>query len=151
MVVLVLVALLVTLGVAVAGWFRPAPSNKPSAAQTYTDQQIAMARTKVCAAYDKVHHAVLANTGRDGDNDPGTVLGVAANARIALYDGGNYLLKVLAEESATPGALAEAIRALSSAYQQLAINYMAEAPDPELKSSRDVVEAAGSKVSEMCK
>ncbi|AKN16914.1 hypothetical protein MHAE_01200 [Mycobacterium haemophilum DSM 44634] len=145
------VALLATLSVAIFGWFQPLPNNKPPPPPTYTDQQVADAKTKVCATYDKVHHAVLANTGRSGGSDPTATLAVAANARIALYDGGEYLVKTLTQEPATPADLAAATRALASAYQELAIGYLAEATDPEIESSFHAVETTGSKVSRMCK
>src|SRR5262249_22641955 len=118
---------------------------------TYSNQQVADAKAKVCAAYEKVHHAVLANTGRSGGSDPALLLGVAANARIALYDGGDYLVKTLTAETSTPADLAGATRALASAYQELAVAYMTEATDPEIQSSFQAVETTGSKVSGMCK
>ena len=154
MFVFLVFALLVTIGVAIVGWFRPAAGNKsaPSPpAPTYSNQQVADAKAKVCAAYEKVHHAVLANTGRSGGSDPALLLGVAANARIALYDGGDYLVKTLTAEPATPADLAGATRALASAYQELAVAYMTEATDPEIQSSFQAVETTGSKVSGMCK
>jgi NH3-dependent NAD+ synthetase len=129
-----LVALLVLLSVAIVGWFRPLPT-KPLPAPTYSNQQVADAKTKVCAAYERVHHAVLANTGRSGGSDSTATLAVAANARLTLYDGGEYLLKTLTQEPATPADLTEATRALVSAYQELAVDYMTEATDPEINSS----------------
>jgi hypothetical protein len=147
---LLMVALLATLGVAIVGWFRPVPT-KPPPAPTYSNQQVADAKAKVCAAYDKVHHAVLANTGRSGGSDPALLLGVAANARIALYDGGEYLVKTLTQQPATAADLAAATRALASAYQELAIDYMTEVTDSEIQSALQAVEDAGSAVSRMCK
>lgn len=57
----------------------------------------------------------------------------------------------LAAEPATPPDLANAVRALASAYQQLAIDYLAEAPDPEVKSSGDAINNANAIVYEICK
>jgi hypothetical protein len=93
---------------------------------------------------------VLANTGRSGGTDPALLLGVAANARLALYDGGQYLIKTLAQQPATPPDLSAAVRALVDAYQELAVAYMAEANDAEIQSSFQTLESAGSKVSGMC-
>ncbi|PJE21238.1 MAG: hypothetical protein CK431_22815 [Mycobacterium sp.] len=111
---------------------------------------MADAKAKVCAAYAKVHHAVLANTGRSGENDPTTLLALAANARIALFDGGEYLLKVLAREPATASELAVATQALADSYQQLALDYLAEATDADIAKSRQTIETTGSKVREIC-
>ena len=145
---------LVAVALAIGAWFRPLPDNKPPsppAAPNFSARQVADAKTKVCAAYDRIHHAVLANTGRSGGTDPVSVLGLAANARLALYDGGQYLAKALAQAPAAPADLAAATRALVDAYQELAVNYMAEATDAEIQSSFQAVDSAGSKVSEMCK
>lgn len=146
-----LVIALVAVGCAIAAWLRPVPKYQPPAAPTYSSQQVADAKTKVCAAYTTVHHAVLANTGRSGDDDPATQLGLAANARIALFDSGDYLLKVLAREPAAAAALREATQALADSYQQLALDYMAEASDSNINRSRQAIETTGSKVSEICK
>jgi hypothetical protein len=144
------VALLVAVGAAILGWLRPGAAN-PAATPTYSGQQVAAAKAKVCAAYDRVHHAVLANTGRDGGTDPAMLLGVAANARIALFDSGEYLEKVLTQAPATPTDLADATRALANAYQELALDYMAEATEPDVQSASQLIEKTGSTVQEKCK
>lgn len=150
-----LVVAMVAIGaIAVGAWLRPLPDSKSHSAspvQKYTDQQVAEAKQTVCAAYEKVHHAVIVNTGRAGGNDPTSVLGLAANARIALYDGGGYLLTTLAKEPATPADLAEATRALADSYQQLAIDYMAEAPQSEIQSALHTADGPNATVYKLCK
>lgn len=143
------VALLVTLGVAIVGWFRPIAPKSPTP-PTYTTKQIADAKTKVCSTYEQVRKAVVANTSRSGGEDPTATLAVSANARVALYDGGDYLSKALAQEPATPPELASAIHTLVDAYQKLAINYLSEVPDSEQQSSRDAVSNAGTAVYGLC-
>jgi hypothetical protein len=130
------------------------PNNKPSPAPllpTFTNQQIADAKAKVCATYEKVHQAVLVNTGRNGGSDQTAILGLAANARIALYDGGDYLLRSLAEEAATPADLASAVRQLVNSWQQLAINYMAEASQSEIDSSLHAGDQPNAAIQGICK
>jgi hypothetical protein len=142
------------LGVAIGSWFRPMPDNKPPPAPSlpsFTDQQIADAKAKVCSTYEQVRKAVVANTSRNGGDDPTATLAVAANARTALYDGGDYLSKTLAQQAATSPELAKAIQKLVDSYQQLAIGYMAEVPDSDLQSSRDAVSNAGTTVYGLCK
>jgi hypothetical protein len=148
-----LAAVALVSGVAIGAWFRPLPDNKAPAppAPTYTDHQIADAKASVCAAFGKVHQAVSENTGRSGGDDPTAILAVAANARIALYDGGDYLLTELAEQPATPPDLAKAVRSLASVLQELAIDYLAAVPDPEQESSHKAVETANATVYGMCK
>ena len=147
-----LVIALAAMALAIGSWFRPLPSSKASAppAPIYTDQQVASTKANVCAAYEKVRQAVSVNTGRSSGDDPATIMAVAANARIALYDGGNYLLTGLNENPAAPTELANSVRALVSAYQQMAIDYLASAPDPEQQSSRDAVEKANAAVYGIC-
>jgi hypothetical protein len=142
------------LGVAIGSWFRPAADTNHVPAlssPTFTAQQIADAKAKVCATYDKVHQAVLVNTGRAGGSDPTAVLALAANARIALYDGGGYLLNTLVEEPATPPDLAAAVRQLAGSYQKLAINYMSEAPQPEIDSSLHAGDQPNTTIYGICK
>lgn len=126
-----------------------AGAAEQAAAPTYTDEQVAEARANVCAAYGKVHQAVLINTGRNGD-DPASIFAIAANARIALYDGGGYLLTKLEQAPATPTDLADGVRALAAAYQQLAIDYLAEVPDEEQQAALQAVDATNAPVFGMC-
>lgn len=131
-----------------------APETTPAAAAetpapTYTDQEGVEAKAQVCAAYGKVHHAVLVNTGRNGE-DPASIFAIAANARMALFDGGGYLLAKLDQAPAAPADLATAVRALVGAYQQLAIDYLAEVPEPEQQASLQTVDATNAPVFEMC-
>ncbi|MBX9638396.1 MAG: hypothetical protein K2X97_01310 [Mycobacteriaceae bacterium] len=141
---------LVAIGIAIGAWFRPMPKYEPPAPPTYSSQQVADAKAKVCAAYERVDHAVLANTARSGDNDSSTQLALAANARIALFDGGEYLLKVVGQEPATPTDLAVAARALADSYQELAMDYLAEANDTKIQTSRKAIEAGGSRIDKVC-
>jgi hypothetical protein len=147
---LLIIALIPTLGVAIVGWFRPAPP-KPSQPPTYTKEQIADAKAKVCSIYEQVRKAVVANTTRNGGDDPTATLAVAANARAALYNGGDYLSKALAQEPSTPPELAKAIHTLVNSYQKLAIDYLSEAPDSEQQLSRDAVSNDGTAVYGFCK
>jgi hypothetical protein len=144
------IALLVTLAVAIVGWFRPVPATPPPP-PTYTAQQTADAKAKVCSTYEQVRKAVVATTSRSGGEDPTATLAVAANARAALYNGGDYLSKALAQEPATPPELATAIHTLVNSYQKLAIDYLSEVPDSEQQSSRDAVSNAGTAVYGLCK
>lgn len=145
---------LIALGVAIGSWLRPTSDSKPSPAPSppsFTDKQVVDAKTKVCATYDKVHQGVLANTGRSGGSDPLALLGVAANARIALYDGGQYLIKTLAEQPATPSDLATAVRQLVDSYQLLAVNYMAEVSQSEIDSALHSGDEPNATIQSICK
>jgi hypothetical protein len=124
------VALLVTLVVAIVGWFRPAPPQPP-AVPTYSSQQVADARAAICTAYEQVRKAGDLAGARSGGTDPIGLLAVATSSRQVFEAGSRYLSTKLADLPATPPDLAAAIRKLASVYQQLAIDYLAEAPDSE--------------------
>ncbi len=136
--VILAIALVVVTGIAIAGWFLPLPENKPSAsspAPKYTDEQVSDAKSKVCAAYEKVHHAVLVASARNGGSDPTAQLAVATAVRQALDVGRGYLLTTLAEEPASPPDLAAAVRKLAGLFEVLAVDYLAEVGDSELEPS----------------
>jgi hypothetical protein len=145
---------LLALGVAIGCWFRPVPDNKsPSASRvsTYSDQQAAEAKAKVCAAFDKVQHAVMATSARSGGDDPTAILAVATSGRQALEVGSRYLLAKLAEEPATPANLADIVRRVANLYQERTIDYLAEVSDAEIDQLRRVSDEATSMVERLCK
>jgi hypothetical protein len=143
------VALLVTLVVAIVGWFRPIPA-KPPPVPTYSQQQVADAKAHVCAAYEKVHHAVGLTSGRSSD-DPTMHLAIATSGRQALDVGGNYLLSTLAQEPATPPDLAAAVRKLATTFQELTVDYLAEVSDSELDPLLRTSDQASVTIESLCK
>jgi hypothetical protein len=122
--------------VGVIGWFRPPPNNSrpPSAPKpVYTGQQVTDARASVCAAYRKVHHALELSSARNGGSDPNAILVVATSGRQVLDAGSRYLLAKLSDKPATPPDLTYAVRKLAIAYQELAIDYLADVSDSEMQ------------------
>ncbi|CAM4248532.1 hypothetical protein MB901379_03387 [Mycobacterium basiliense] len=123
----------VALGVGVVGWFRPQPRNTPPTppTPTFSTQQITDAREGVCAAHRIVRQAAVSTTNQPNPSpgDPIGDLAIAANARLALYGGGDYLLNRLAAEPATPAELRDAVRSLANLLQELAMSYLAGSPD----------------------
>jgi hypothetical protein len=139
---IVLAIALVGMAVAFVGWFRPVPhNNQPPPKPTYSEQQIADAKAKVCAAFAKVDHALDISGARNSGGDPAMQLAVAASGRQVLDAGSRYLLTKLAEEPATPPDLAIAVRQQADSFQELMIGYLDElansAPEqqPTLKAS----------------
>ena len=104
-----LVALvLAVVAVALAGW---ALWQSHTAPASYSDGQRNDAKAKACSAMDVVRKGVSLNTNLQPKNGPEDVTGalaVAANARVSLYDGGQYLLDRV--DPATPSDLADAMR-----------------------------------------
>jgi hypothetical protein len=147
---LLVVALLVTLGIAIAGWFRPAP-YKPPAATKYSDQQVAAAKAKVCGAFDKVHQSVRSNFARDQGTDPNQRLLVTLAGQQALLAGSVYLQTTLSEEPATPADLAAAVRKLVDVFQSLTVDYLNGHGSPEVDPSLRAGDEATLTIQGLCK
>lgn len=130
-----LVVALVAIGLAIGAFFRPAPSNKPPAAPAYSDQQVADAKARVCAAFDKVSHALDIADAQNGGTEYTAQLAVATSIRQALEVGSRYLLTTLAQQPATPRGLATEVRKLANYYQEAVVGYIAHVSDFELKPS----------------
>lgn len=95
-----------SLGIAAFALFRTL-DHEPD----FSDAQRNDAKTAICAAFETVRIGVATNTNIDppgGSGDIAGALAVAANARIALLDGGQYLLARL--DPATSTDLAGEVR-----------------------------------------
>jgi hypothetical protein len=112
--VLALFALILAVAAAaLSGWTWWQSRARPT--YTYTDAEIAAAKSSGCSAYASVRSAVDTNTNLTppgGDGDVTGALAVAANARVALIGGGQYLLDRV--QPATPTELAGAMRDLGN-------------------------------------
>lgn len=124
------IALLATLAVAIVGWFRPLPPERPAPA-AYSVQQVTDAKTKVCGAYERVHNAIKASTSRDRGNTPNEQLVFAINGQQALLAGSVHLRTILSEQPATPHELADAILKLTDLFQELVVEYQNNLPEAE--------------------
>jgi hypothetical protein len=137
-----LVITLIAVGAAVAAWLRPIP-QAPAAAPpkpTYSDQQVADAKSKVCGAYEKIHRANYVNSSRTGGDDPTAQLAVAVNQRQIYEAGSAYLLSTLSDEPATPADLATAARKLAYVFQVLTLDNLAS--DPALSEENSANQTA---------
>ncbi|WP_197379225.1 hypothetical protein [Mycolicibacterium mengxianglii] len=84
--------------------------------QEYTLEQQAAAKATACSAYSTVRTGVATNTNLTppgGEGDVTGALAVAANARVALISGGEYVLNRL--DPATPAQLADPLRQFGNA------------------------------------
>ena len=141
---------LVAVGAAVAAWLRPIPheSSATPPAPTYSEQQVADAKSKVCAAYAKVQKASSANQTRNGGDDPNLQLLVAVTMRQVFDSGSAYLLKTLAEEPAAPPNLAAATKNLADLYQVITLDGLAgDLNDPAHNAANE----AGFTIQGLCK
>lgn len=144
----------VAIGLAISAWFRPLPDNKPPAtppAPTFSEQQVVDSKAAVCAAFKKVHQAIIVTNHRDRSNDPTAVLAVATSARQAALAGSGYLSTKLTEQPAAPSDLAAAIRTLANLFQELTVDYLAELSDSELDPLLRASDEATMKIEGLCK
>ncbi len=98
----------------------------------YTDAQRSDAKAATCAAFDTVRTGVATNTNvtaPGGPDDIAGALAVAANARVALYDGGQYLLARL--DPATPADLAAEIRTFGNQLMDIGAAATAGVPNTD--------------------
>jgi hypothetical protein len=141
------VAVLALAAVAVSAWavLRPATGSQ------YNDAQRADAKAQVCWAFDTVRRGISRNTNLQvPPGDVAASLGAAANARIALYDGGQYLLARLGP--ATPTELAATVRGFANSLMDIGSATVAGAldSDPDQATRLSSVNEANAKVGELC-
>jgi len=138
---------IIALGVAIWALLRPPADNLPSP----TPQQIADAKGRACSAYGTVRTAVALQTRVEPAPDPVAAQAVAANARLAMAVGGDYLLGHL--DPAVPPQLAELLRSLAADLQDLTINALAGVgdTDPGQVARLHDVEAKSAKIVDLCK
>jgi hypothetical protein len=151
---LVLLAFVLVVGVAIGVGLRPILFDKQSSAShppSFTDQQVADAKARVCVAYEKVHHAVVASSAVDRGTDPTAQLAFVLNARQVLLAGHGYLLTEVTEEPATPPELATAVRKLADLFQELTIDYLSDASDSEIDQLRHNSDEETVTIERLCK
>ncbi len=140
---------LIAVGAAVAAWLRPIPhSTAAPKAPSYSDQQVADAKAKVCTAFEKVHHVLQMNSTRSGGDDPNSQLLVAINARQIFMTGSAYLLTTLSDDPATAPDLAAAVGNLAHLYQVITMDGLAS--DLSVPS-QNAANATASEIEGLCK
>lgn len=149
-VIVMFVITLVAVGAAVAAWLRPTPETKSATptAPAFSDQQVADAKAKVCAAYWKGQKASSANQTRTGGDDPNAQLLIAVNMRQVFMASSAYLLKTLVEEPAAPADLAAEAKKLADLFQFITLDGLAgDLNDPAHNAANET----GITIQNLCK
>ncbi|CAN5440061.1 hypothetical protein BH09ACT7_BH09ACT7_13920 [soil metagenome] len=155
---LIVVAVIAVAALGLAGWalLRPAPASTAAdgPAAKYTDAQRSDSKAKICTAFNTVRTGVTQNTNLTAPGGPTDVTGalaVAANARLSLSDGGQYLLARL--DPATPPELADAVRAFGNGLMDIgaAATAGAQNSDPEQSARLRDADAANTTIAGLCK
>ena len=140
---------------ALSGWLliRLAQEGTPNS-PNYSGAQRADAKQKICSATGLVRKGVSLNTNLQPPGGPEVVTGslaVAANARIALYDGGQYLLARL--DPATPPELADAVKKVGNLLMDIgaAATSGQQNSEPDQAARLRDADAANGIITELCK
>lgn len=133
--------------VAVAIWSAMSPSTGGAGAANLSGDP----KTRVCAAFDVVSKAVPLQTHMSLGPDPVAQAAVAANSRLALFGGGQYLLNSL--DGGTPASLADPVRSFATSLQEIGINALAGVQNTDPAQSTRLVEADHTRqqIVDMCK
>lgn len=150
--VIALVVALAALGL--AGFAAFTSLTGTEAAVSYTDVERAAAKTKICAAVDLVRKGVSMNTSVQppgGEGDVTGSLAVAANARISLSAGGQYLLAKI--DPAAPQPLSDDATAFATNLLDIGAASIAGSlnSDPDQAARLKDADGLNAKIVEDCK
>jgi hypothetical protein len=145
--------LLAVIAVGLAGWSLVRGNSEPAAAAppTFTSQQTSDAKTRTCGAFDTVRKAVTIQTNSDLGPDPVAKEAVAANARLAILGGGQYLLARL--DPATPPQIADPVRLFANNLLDIGMNQLLNVPntDPALAGRLNDAQTSSQQIIDLCK
>ncbi|ADU01061.1 hypothetical protein [Mycolicibacterium gilvum] len=142
-----LVVSLIAVGIAVwALVSAPEPSSVSSEGVPLTGDP----KDRICTAGHAVAMAVQLQTNANVGADPAAIEAVAANARLAMLGGGDYLLSQISEDA--PKDVADTARSFGNTLQQLGLNALAGvANDNDLQAGRyREAEESRNKLAQLC-
>jgi hypothetical protein len=144
-----LVVALVAAGLAV--W---ALVKEPSKEGVFTGTATDDPKGSICESFNVIRNGVQINTNLQPPGGPEDVTGsmaVAANARLALYDGGQYLLARLQPD--TPADLADAVRKFANNLMDIGARSTSGIPnsDPGQAARLKEADEANKTITDLCK
>jgi hypothetical protein len=145
-----LVVALVAAGLAVWALMKE-PSQE---GQVFTGTASDDPKGSICESFNVIRNGVQINTNLQPAGGPEDITGsmaVAANARLALYDGGQYLLARL--QPGTPTELADAVRKFANNLMDIGARSTSGIPnsDPGQAARLKQADEANAKITELCK
>ncbi|KUH65782.1 hypothetical protein AU184_06045 [Mycolicibacterium novocastrense] len=154
--VLALVVALVALGIAIWAATK-APSSQSGSAQqgsVFTGATTDDPKASICEAFNIVRNGVQLNTNLKAPGGPadGTgTLAVAANARLSLSEGGQYLLARLQPD--TPSELADAVRKFANQLMDIGARSIAGTAnaDPDQAARLKDADESSASIINLCK
>jgi len=155
---LALVVALAAIGVAVWALVKEPPAASESAkdqpTSVFTGVITDDPKASVCEAFNLVRNGVQLNTNLQPAGGPGDVTGalaVGANARVSLFDGGQYLLARLQPD--TPSELADAVRKFGNELMDIGARSIAGIPnsDPDQAARLKEADTSNATITNLCK
>ncbi len=147
-----------TLGASAYMWRNPVNSGPAAAAapvaETFTEEQRAQSQAQVCDAFALVSVGVANSSAMQqpaaNQGNFGAAIAVAANARLALLGGGQFLLNRV--EPATPDELADAARDFGNTLMDVGAAAIAEVPtnDPAQQQRLKDADVQNTKLDQIC-
>ncbi|MGU3650211.1 hypothetical protein [Mycolicibacterium sp. A43C] len=147
-----------TLGASAYMWRNPVNSGPATAAapaaETFTGEQRAQSQAQVCDAFALVSVGVANSSAMQqpaaNQGNFGAAIAVAANARLALLGGGQFLLNRV--EPATPDELADAARDFGNTLMDVGAAAIAEVPtnDPAQQQRLKDADEQNTKLDQIC-
>ncbi|KKW63294.1 hypothetical protein AAHH97_15595 [Mycolicibacterium elephantis] len=130
------------------------PPEPPQSTSVFTGTTTDDPKASVCDAFNVVRNGVQINTNLQPPGGPEDVTGslaVAANARVALYDGGQYLLARLQPD--TPPELADAVREFANHLMDIGARSTSGIPNTDADQAARLKEAdaANNRITNLCK
>jgi hypothetical protein len=151
LVVLIIISLVVAVAaLSVAAW----SLYRSDVGTEYSAEQMANAKTKACTAVDVVRRGVSLNTNlmpAGGAADITGAQAVAANARVSLNDGGQYLIARL--DPATPEMLSAKVREFADNLMDIGANATAGVAndDPAQAQRLKTADDVNASLEELCR
>lgn len=150
--VVALVVALVAAGLAV--WALMKEKESSQEAQVFTGTSTDDPKGSICEVFNVIRNGVQINTNLQppgGQEDITGSMAVAANARLALYDGGQYLLARL--QPGTPPELADAVRKFANNLMDIGARSTSGIPnsDPGQAARLKEADEANARITELCK
>jgi hypothetical protein len=149
--ILALVVALIAAGLALWALLK-APDSQ--SASTFTGTTTDDPKGSICEDFNVIRNGVQINTNLQPPGGPDDVTGsmaVAANARLSLYDGGQYLLARL--QPGTPTELADAVRKFANDLMDIGARSTSGIPntDPGQAARLKEADEANATITNLCK
>ena len=147
--IIAIVIAVIAVAVAIGAWLRPAPKPEAPAAKTYSDQEVADAKSAVCDAFQNVIHTLDANKRKSSVN-PADSFAVAVNTRLAVETAAEHLAWAVEAHPALQSDLTSTLSDLASAYREIVMKQIGDADQTDLDTSYQKADKLQTDAAQVC-